>query len=240
MISETYVFGGRLGTIFIGVCMLASVSACAKDEPTAPHEETTQQQTPSHPQLNEPNNFDNPSKSSKPTKHIVRGYASPEEAYEMCEQAQTQRSWVTALNCLTQEAQDNALLQLHLALAQLLRVQENANQFGPTSAVSTTKDSKEIALRSLKKKYATINASDNNMSSVVPTKYEYFGEIMDFFSTYGQSKKPKSNALTKVTIDGDTAVGTAVTSYETGEEKSRDIMFKRVNGKWFKDGEPSN
>tara|TARA_B100000315_G_C14589901_1_gene595179 strand:- start:1994 stop:2629 length:636 start_codon:yes stop_codon:yes gene_type:complete len=211
--------------------MLLSVSSCNNDKLTTSLIETTQhqQQILSNPQ---------PSKSSKPVKRIVRGYASPEEAYKMCEQARAQKAWDTVLDCLTQEAQDNALIELHLALAQLLQIRENANQFGPVS--STTEDSKEIALRTLKKKHLAINTSDNNMSSIIPTKYEYFGAIMEFFSTYGQRQEPKSHALIKVLIEGDTAIGTAVTSYEGEKEKSSKIMFKRVNGEWFKDSETTN
>jgi hypothetical protein len=221
-------FGGRLRMTFAGMCMLIAISACEKDEPAALREKITQpqqhQQAPSRPQPNKPN------------EPIVTGYASPEEAYEMCEQARQQRNWTTVLDCLTEEAQDNALLQLHLALTQLLRIEENASQFGPASLDSTTDDSKEIALRALKTKYAAIDASDNNMSSVVPTKYEYFGEIMDFFSKYGQGKEPKGHSLINVTIEGDRAVGTAVNTYETGKEDSSEIKFKRVSGEWFKDG----
>ena len=216
----------------IGICMLVFVSACDKNEPAASRENSTQPQQ--HEPAPPPQVID-PMQPSKPIEHIVTGYASPEEAYEKCEQARTQRSWVTVLDCLTEEAQDNALLQLHLALTKLLQIEENARQFGPAKSDSTTDDLKEIALRALKKKYASIAASDDNMSAVLPTKYEYFGEIMDFFATYGQRQEPKGHSLINVTVEGETAAGTAVTTYENRKEHSSQIKFKRVNGKWFKD-----
>ena len=242
MIFEAYVFGGRLGMTCIGICMLVSILACDQNEPAAPREEPIQQQqhepVPLPPQGTETTE---PSEPVQPTGHIIRGYASPEEAYEQCEQARKQQRWVTALDCLTEDAQDDALPQLHRALTQLIQLQENARAFGPAKSHSTTEALKEKALHALKTKYTAIDAANNNMSAVLPTKYEYFRDIMDFLSEYGQSLEPTQQSLINVSIDGNTATGMAVNTYENGEEKkSSDINFKRINGEWFKDGEVTN
>ncbi len=226
---------GPLSVTFIGICMLIVLSACSQDKPATPREESVQPQ---------PNNPESPpqqaSEPIQPTKHVIPGYASPEEAYKQCEQARKQRRWVTALDCLTEAAQDNALLQLHRALTQLIQLQENANAFGPAKSNSTTGKLKEKGLHDLKTKYTAIDVADTTMSSVLPTKYEYFGDIMDFLSEYGQSQEPTQQSLINVSIEGNTAIGTAVNTYENGKEKSSNIKFKRINGEWLKDGEVTN
>ncbi len=236
VISISKVFRECVPIAFLGICLLVSVSACEKNEPPTPNQKSTQleqhDQTPSRTQQ--------PSELNKPTtpiQHVVLGYASPEEAYEMCEQARKERHWVTALDCLTEDAQGDAILQLHLALPQLLKMEKMADQFGTHRPGSKTDDSKKAALRALEKKYAGIIEEQNDTASVLPTKYEYFGDIMDFLARYGQGQEPTRQALTEVTIEGDTATGTAMNTYQNGKETSSNLKFKRLSGGWFKDGE---
>ena len=216
-------------SLLLGLFLIVSVTACETHEPNSPVEGTLEpeqyKQPPSAPQANTPNT---------PVKHVVHGYASPEEAYAKCEEARKQRNWVTTLDCLTTSAQDDTLLKLHVALKTLLRMETLAAGFGTRRADSITDDSKKILIRALEASYAKVETGKTDTSTVLPTKYEYFGDIMEFLSRYGQGKEPQRQSLVNVAIEGDTARGTTVETYKNGKEQRNEIQFKRVNGEWFK------